>query len=256
MKQLFTIFIIAVFFLTSCSQKGEDYIPENVIASYMPNSIGKYVIYRLDSTIFDGSGSIIVTKKYQVKQTITAAQDITPINKVLTIQRQIRNEEGSDTWRNNGIIYIYVFKNRLETVENNLRIINLALPFSLDANYKWQGNSYLPSKPYKTIFGEDMSAGIDMNKWLFKYSSNADTAINNITYNNVWTVKQNDFNLNMPPTSNTQIGLLETGEEKYAAGIGLIYKDLQIYDYQGAHADNPTPQYTGFGIKMWAIEHN
>ena len=222
----------------------------------MPSSIGKYVIYRLDSTVFINSGTQLVTKKYQVKHLVTAAQNITPINKMLTIQRQIRDEAGTEDWKNSGIIYMYVFKNRMETVENNLRVINMAVPFSVDANFKWRGNSYLPSRPYKTIFGDDMSAGIDMNKWLFQYTSNMDTAINNISYQKVWTIKQNDFNLNMPPSPNTQIGLLESGEEKYAVGIGLIYKNLQVYDYQGVHADNSSPQYTGFGIKMWAIEHN
>jgi hypothetical protein len=49
---------------------------------------------------------------------------------------------------------------------------------------------------------------------------------------------------------------MEKGKELYAKGIGLVYKNLEIYERQPPNVDNPQQTYTGFGITMWMVEHN
>lgn len=237
--------------LTACENKLEDFKPET-ITDYAPYEIGKYITYRLDSLVFANSGNDITTRSYQVKHTVTGTTTDNNGNKVFIITRSLNNEGATGNWVANGTYTVTPSSNKLETTDNNLRIITLVTP--LKQGYSWMGNSHLTTAPYYSLF--DMNAGSDMNKWNFIYTASGDTSINNITYNNVWHIQQNDYTLNIPPTPTTSFGIKEVASEKYAKGIGLIYKNFQLYEFQQANANNPQAHYTGFGITMWIIDHN
>ncbi len=253
MNRPLSISVISIaIFLCACQNQKEKFFTE-AVADYLPLQIGKYITYRLDSTVFTQSGSKIETHQYLVKHTVQSETTDNEGRKTFVINRQLNNVTGSGAWVANGSYYITPLTDRMEVVDNNLRVVTLRSP--LKTGFTWKGNSYLPLAPYKPLYKSE-TAGIQMNQWEFQYGSMADTSINNIAYKNVWTVVQSNEVNNIPPTPATSFGFIEVSQEKYAKGIGLIYKNFQLYDYQAAHADNPQASYAGFGITMWIVEHN
>ncbi|WP_460686542.1 hypothetical protein [Niabella aquatica] len=247
MKYLCMLFISVLLF--SCNEKKEIFETDSV-ADYMPLVIGKSITYRLDSTVFPRGGSVIEVHKYQVKHTITGETTDNSGRKTFIVQRQINNETATGSWVSNGTYFITAYDNKIEVTDNNLRVVTLQAP--LRQGFTWKGNSQLPFAPYGSLF--DMSTGYDMNTWSFVYSYAANEIVEEQEYSNVWTVEQHNETINIPPTSETKIGTKEVAVEKYARGIGLVYKDFQLYEYQGAGgAGNTSAHYTGFGITMWMV---
>ncbi len=247
---LFLLISVLVVF-TACENTTEDLVAESY-KDYYPLQVGKFIAYRIDSTVFTKSGSMIETHKYQVKHTVHAETTDNQGRKVFLVNRLIRDEAGTSAWLENGSYIVTPLSDRVEVTENNMRVIKLIDP--VKAGFSWRGNAYLPSSPFRPPY--DMDAGSDMNEWVFSYTNFGDTTVNGQQYQNVWTVAQNNHVLNFPVTPDTRIALKEVGLEKYAKNIGLVYKVFDLYEYQGPHADNPQGTYTGFGITMWMIDHN
>jgi hypothetical protein len=244
------LFTVCLFF-ASCREEKE-FLQMDSIEDFYPLQVGKSITYRLDSTIFARSGTVIEVHKYQVKHTVIQETEDNG-QKAYLVQRLINNENATGPWVNNGTYLVIPSSRKVETLDNNLRVVNLQAPLRQD--FSWKGNSQLPFAPYQQLF--EMSTGYDMNTWDFYYASFGNEDIQGQHYENVWTVEQRDESLNIPPTPQTSIGFKERSVEKYAKGIGLVYKDFQLYEYQGAGgSDNPEAHYIGFGITMWMIHHN
>ena len=250
MKYILASFLL-VFAFTACENSKEEFVTETYEA-YFPLQIGKSITYRLDSLVFTQSGSLIETHKYRVKHTIQSEITDAQGRKAFLVNRLINNETGTGPWLKNGNYIITPLADQVEVSENNLRVIKLHNQFK--KGFSWKGNTYLPLAPYRPAY--DMDAGSEMNKWQFEYSNYGDTTVNGQQYQNVWTVSQNDYVLNIPPPTPGSIGVKEVGKEQYAKGIGLVYKNLEIYERQPPNVDNPQQTYTGFGITMWMVEHN
>jgi hypothetical protein len=60
-----------LFSITSCEKETEEFKTE-AIADYLPLTVGKYIIYRLDSTVFTNFGRNEETHRYQVKHLVDA----------------------------------------------------------------------------------------------------------------------------------------------------------------------------------------
>lgn len=252
MRYFLYVFVVLVTLSTiSCENSKEDFVSESV-ADYYPTQVGKFIIYRLDSLVFTQSGSVAETHKYQVKHTVQSEITDASGRKTFLVNRLIRNEAGTSAWLENGNYTVTPLADRVEVLEHNLRSIRLVSPFSI--GYSWRGYSYYPLFPYQSVY--DMDAGNDMNTWDFVYSNFGDTTVNGQQYANLWTVLQNNYVLNIPPTSSQSLGVKEVGVEQYAKGIGLVYKNLEVYERQPPNVDNPQETYTGFGITMWMVEHN
>ena len=246
------IIILLLTGFVACENRKEELMTESV-ADYYPLQVGKYITYRVDSLVFLLNGTRSETHKYQVKHTIQSEVKDAAGRKSFLVNRLIRNEAGAGPWLENGNYVVTPLPERIEVVEHNLRSIRLANP--LTRGFTWKGYSYYPLFPYKSIF--EMDAGNDMNTWQFAYSNFGDTTVNGNQYQNVWTVTQNDFVLNIPPPNNQSLGLKEVGLEQYAKGIGLVYRNYEVYEFQPGHVDNAyQPTYTGFGVTMWMIDHN
>lgn len=250
MKYNLFLFISVLVAFTACESTTEELVAESY-KDYYPLQVGKYITYRLDSTVFTKSGSVIETHKYQVKHTVHAETTDNLGRKVYIVNRLIRDEAGTSAWLENGSYSVTPLSDRVEVTENNMRVIKLIDP--VKAGFSWRGNAYLTTSPYMPIY--DMGAGSNMNQWLFSYSNFGDTTVNGHTYPNVWSVDHANNIMNLPPAPGTSAyGLMEVSNEKYAKGIGLVYRKHHVYEYQPGHADNAyQPTYIGFGVEMWMI---
>ena len=45
-------------------------------------------------------------------------------------------------------------------------------------------------------------------------------------------------------------------KDRYARGIGLVYQEFIMWEYQPPHENVPVGQTTGFGIRRSMIDHN
>ena len=249
---LVPVAVVLVFSFYSCERKIEDFKSE-AITDYLPLAIGKYITYRIDSTVFTNAGRSEAIHKYQVKHVVDAQVTDNLGRPSYRIIRYLRDSAGTQPWIINSTYFITSLSDEAEVVEDNLRFIKLRMPFKL--NVEWKGNKYLSSDPYTSLY--TFSNDDNMNDWDYNYDQfDATTTIGGKTVNDVYTVLQIDESLNAPVTDTRSYGSRTLATEKYAKTIGLVSRDYILWEYQPNTGSSGGGYKTGFGIKMWMIDHN
>jgi len=243
--------IIIALFLFSCN-KTEEFVTDP-LSDYIPLQVGKFITYRTDSTVFTNFGTVEETHKYQIKHVVDAQLTDNLGRPSYRIYTYLRDTAGIQPWQPTGSYFITPLTDQVELIENNQRIIKLHLPVR-DGN-SWKGNKFLPSDPYGSIY--TFSDDDNMADWDFYFdgSSEESTVINGNTYNNVYTIQEADESYNYPITNPDLYASQIFSQEKYAKDIGLVYRNLILWEYQ-PNPGAPSSYKTGFGIKMWMIDHN
>jgi hypothetical protein len=249
----FFLFLLAIttFTFFSCSNKTEEFISEP-LSDYIPLQTGKYITYRLDSLVFTNFGRNIETHRYQVKHVVDAQVTDNLGRPAYRIYTYIRDSAGTQSWTADGSYFITPLANQTEVTADNLRVIRLHLP--VREGYEWAGNSYLPDEPYKALY--DFSNDDDMKtpEWNFAYEApGAAFSYRNQNYTDVLTVEEIDDSQNLPVTN--VYAYKTRAVEKYSKNIGLIYRQYELWEFQ-PNTSGPSPFYTGFGIRLWMIDHN
>ena len=239
-----------IFSFTSCEKKTEEFTTE-AIADYLPLTVGKYITYRLDSTVFKNFGTVQEIHRYQVKHVVDAQVPDNLGRPSYRIIRYLRDSIGTQPWVENGTYFITNLTDQAEVIEDNLRYIRLHLPFKL--NTDWKGNKYLSNDPFASLY--TFNNDDDMNDWDYNMESfDPSITIAGKTINDVYTVFQIDESFNAPVTNTSSVGSRTLAQEQYAKNIGLVSRDFILWEYQ---PPNSQPgYYTGFGIRMWMIDHN
>lgn len=251
-----SLLAIVIFSLFSCTKKSEVF-QTDALSDYLPLATGKYITYRLDSTVFTNFGSITEIHKYQVKDSVNAQITDNLGRPSFRVYRYIRDSSTANSWTdaqvwtNAGVYYITPLTDQVELIEDNLRFIKLHLP--LRDGFTWKGNKYLPPDPYGPLY--NFSNDDNMAEWDFHYDGDSSAfSYAGINYDNVYSVEEADEAYNVPITDPNAYAAKTRAVEKYAKNIGLIYREYELWEYQ----PNPgsTPYKTGFGIKQWMIDHN
>ena len=112
-----------IFSLTSCEKKTEEFSTD-AIADYLPLTVGKYITYRLDSTVFKSFGTVQEVHRYQVKHVVDAQVPDNLGRPSYRILRYLRDSIGSQPWVENGTYFITALPDQAEVIENNLRYID------------------------------------------------------------------------------------------------------------------------------------
>jgi hypothetical protein len=248
----FLVLLAIVFGLFSCSDEKEEFMTEP-LSDYLPLEPGKYITYRIDSLVFVDFQRNPEVHSYQVKHVIDAELTDNLGRPSFRVYRYLNDENASGQWIPNGTYFITPLADQIELVEDNLRFIKLHAP--LREGTSWKGNAYLPTDPYDP-FGYNFSNDDDMHNWDFYYDLfEPSYSVNGETYTDVYTVQQQyDFS-NVPIADQLSYGYINRSAEKYAKGIGLVYREYEMWEYQ-PNLSGPDPYYTGFGITMWMIDHN
>lgn len=172
--------------------------------NYFPANVGHYVVYEVDSTVYDDFNHDTDVYRYQVKELIESEFTDNEGRPALRIERWIKNYNdtipySSMPWTLSRVWYAVRTLNQAERVEENIRYIRLVFP--VKENTTWNGNA-------QNTIGE----------WDYEYE-NVDEAFHagNTHFDSTLTVIQkNDINL------------LEHRfyRERYARNIGLIEKSV------------------------------
>ncbi|HEX8314379.1 MAG TPA: hypothetical protein VF609_05280 [Flavisolibacter sp.] len=248
MRANFFYFLLACVLLFSCKKETE--VLETVAPStYFPTSTGKYISYRLDSTVVINFGGNIVVKSYQEKHQVDALTTDNLGRPAYRVFRFTRDTLGTTAWQPSGTYFITPTENAVEVIENNLRFLKLAGPVT--EGKTWTGNKFLPLDPYGPLYEFFNDDG--MVDWEYFYESTGNATINGKQYQNVLTVEQINDVSNIPVTVDA-VGYKNRAVEKYAKGIGLVYQELLMLEYQPT--SSPRSGFKGFGVKRSIIDHN
>lgn len=248
--RLILIFVAAGLFF-SCNEKDE--IASEPLSNYLPLAVGKYITYRIDSLVFPNFGRSTEVHSYQVKHQVEALTNDNIGNPMYKVYRYIRDTAGTQPWQPAGSYFITPLADQIEIAEDNLRMIKLHLP--LKSGFTWKGNRYLPADPFGPLY--NFSNDDNMADWDYFYDGNPSSfSYKGINYTNVFTVEQVDEAFNVPITSLTSYAAKSKVVDRYSKGIGMVYREFEIWEYQPNTGGSGGPYKTGFGITMWMIDHN
>jgi len=175
------ILALACIVFFGCDKQTEEFTSAP-LSDYLPLQVGKYITYRLDSTVFTNFGTVTELHSYQEKQIVDATITDALGRTGYRVLRFIRNISGTGPWAPAGTFFIIPNEKTIEVVENNLRFIKLALP--LKADFTWKGNQFLPDEPYNTYYS--FSNDNIMHDWDYTIDSvNSSIVLNGTTLNNI-----------------------------------------------------------------------
>ncbi len=246
---LFTFFF-SVVFIVSCSTEKEE-LQAETIADYFNLEKDKFITYRLDSLVFTQSGRAEEVHSYQEKHIVDAQITDNLGQPAFRIFRFQRDTAGTQPWKPAGTYLITPLKNTAEVTEDNMRVIKLIAPVTEGST--WKGNRFLSTEPFSLKY--NFSNDDNMEDWDFTIDQRGETLLlNGKTLTNVTTVLSIDEALNAPVTDVGSYGARTLGVEKFAKGIGLVYQEFEMWEYQPNSGG--TPYKVGFGVKRSMIEHN
>ena len=238
---------LAALFLWGCASKQtlEEYKPDFGY-NYFPLTIGKYVTYRIDSTIYDPaqSGTNVLKSTTFVKEIVVDTVYDNLLGLGYKVERYSRKSdtlpfEIQDVWA--------TFRNETQAirVEENLKFIKMVFP--LKKGNTWDGNVFIDPNLVVKVAEESIQM---FKNWTYQVLGTAQSfTLLGQNYPKVTTVEQ--------AKSENLIELRESSE-KYAEGIGLIYRQLRILDTQ---IINPALSWEqkaqkGFTVLQVMIDHN
>jgi hypothetical protein len=243
--------IVIVFVFFSCTKKTETFQTEP-LSDYIPLVAGKSITYEVDSTVFTNFGRNTEIHKYQVKHIVDAVITDNLGRPSYRVFRFIRDSAGTQIWIPNGSFFITPLADQYELIEDNLRFIKLHLPVRDGVN--WKGNKFLPPDPYGPLY--NFSNDDAMEDWDFYFDKLDPTfSFAGKNYTEVYSIEEADESINVPITIPNSYATKTRSVEKYSKNIGLVYREYELWEYQ-PNPGGPSPYKTGFGIKMWMIDHN
>ena len=192
-KILFFIFICSV--IDGC--KPDHIVLENPSINYLPTTIGKWIIYDIDSTYYNDFDMSVNHYTFQIMERIDASftdNEGRPTQKVL----QFKRDNDTIEWTLVKAFTINLTNQRAERTEDNVRYVKLGFPISIST--RWDGNAFNAN-------GEEE----------YEYSNlHHPGMINGISFDSTITASNtNDF-----PNSIFDYVI----EEQYANGVGLVYR--------------------------------
>lgn len=234
--------VLALLILASCKKENATAPATMDMQDYYPLQVGKFVTYRLDSTVFINLNTLKVVRSYVVKDLVDYTFKDNTGNDVYRIRRTMRSNQDTSLWLDNATFLVTQTAKTTEFTENNLRFIKLVNPMSLTRS--WNGNSYINIKEDLLSFYEG---------WEYYYETVAEPfTIGGRTFSQTATVNQ--VNTVDGDTTNFNIRHeITRSKEVYAKGIGLVYRDFYHALWQPVlRAYEPN----SYGVRMTLLNNN
>jgi hypothetical protein len=236
MRKLFSFIVPASLIIFSACKKTVEEYPAPPLSDYYPLTVGKYITYSLDSTVYyENFGNTASIKSYQVKFVVDAQVTDGLGRPAYRIIRYIRSTPTAAFLPDNTFMALNTGTS-IEYIENNLRFLKLKEPIQQD--YTWKGNSFINTNsqiPYLKFYDD----------WDYSYDSLYMPAkIGAITVDSTIKVAEIDDQTAIDRTFS---------EAKYAKGIGLVYRNFLYWNKGNA---NGTYSDASYGVTMKMIDHN
>jgi hypothetical protein len=224
MKFIILLLLTMALGFWACENTLEDYQPNDQGTDFFPLEVGNTWIYQLDSITYDNNGNKIDTISIQVKETITEQFIDQEGNDVYRVARAwLKN----DIWVTSDIWSASIDEKLAYRTEENLRFAKMSFPI-VEGN-TWDGNAFIDEQIIVKIAGEPIRV---YQNWGDYSYTNVDQSenIGDIFYPSVCTVNQVDLEDKITR---------RYAEEKYAKGIGLVYKKMIVLNTQKFDSTEP-----------------
>lgn len=272
--------IITLLSFQFCKKQTDSYTAQSY-KQYYPLTVGKYMLYRLDSLVFVDFDSKQEIHSYQAKDLVDEEMTDNIGRKSFRIRRMIRNLDGTGEWRDIATFMATPLDHSLEYVEENQRYIRLKDP--VREGFYWDGNSYID-------LTDELSY---LQFWDYNYKDVGQAfSTNDTDFNNTITVLHVDESSGDVELFPNSFASKDYSVEVYSKDLGLVYKDLVTWTYQatpvtsdcralsatdsiacpvnfncdslaaaiGGYVKCDTLRianaYSGFGIKLSILDHN
>lgn len=228
-----------------CEKKAEDTYPS--ISDYQNLAPGKFIRYRLDSTVYINFGQTESTIKYMAKDVVDAAITDNMGRSGWRIIRYISDTTGTQPWVPSLAYSVFPGRESLDVVERTYRFTKLKIP--IVTGYSWKGNSYID-----TYSGSSVVRFLDNWDYTYEALDQPFKVWNNKGVDKTLTVNQRNETLGAPADANAY-SERTLSTEVYGKGIGLIYKNFLHWEYQPPIGSLPAYR-SGYGIRLTMIDHN
>jgi len=142
------IVLLCFALLTGCEK--QDSVPVEMYYDYFPVNPGHFVVYEVDSVVYDGFTGQIHQYRYQVMQSIHSRFTDAEGRESLRLERFIR-PDAQHNWQIKDVWQARIHQGRLEKIEENNLFIKLVFP--PHRGRTWNGNAYntMPPMTYRII---------------------------------------------------------------------------------------------------------
>ncbi|HTM64812.1 MAG TPA: hypothetical protein VL093_00680 [Flavipsychrobacter sp.] len=210
---------------------------------YYPLNIGHFVVYDVDSTIWDDFKQVKTIHKYQMRYTVTDTFHNEDNRFTCSILVHIRNND-TFQWQEHRVIYVTPTPTTIEYLESGVRFIKMVFPVANDV--EWKGNSLIAGGDQDFEYLQD---------WNYQYKDQEQPFNNGKAFfDNTVTVLEADETVNDPETMPDSYASKTFGKEVYGYNIGMVYREITHWTYDGSPGQSRFRR--GYSVVMRAVDHN
>lgn len=221
----------------------------SVDSNYFPDDSGTYVIYKVDSILYNDffynsdPAQYQRSSSYFLKEKITE-QFIDNLGRTARkIERYVTDSLTHPFLEVNSVWYQIKTDRSAETIEDNIRYVKLTFPVS--TNNEWKGNKYFLNEiPFIPLKNSNVKFD-----WTYTYTEK------DVVYNNSYKTFDSTLTVNQIYDTSKVNRLISI--EKYARNIGLVHKELWRLDAQPVDGkpDFLDSKLNGFIYKQTALSY-
>ena len=241
------IFLSIIFLLIACKKESAVFKTEK-IKDYYPLKVGKYINYKLDSTVYLSLGTKKEVLSYLVQDKIDSIITDNLGRPSYKIKRTIRSNTDTTKWKDLMSYLVTFDSTRLELVQDNQRYLKMVEPIS--NGFNWKGNSFINTAGIPSIQY--------LADWKYTYENvRRPFSVNGISYTETVTVNQRN-DTSGTATNKKSYFEINYSKEVYSKSIGLIFKEFLHEAWQPPNASSPGGYYeaNSYGIRLTIIDHN
>ena len=237
---------LAVVFVFSC-KTVEDNFDTDLGHGYMALEVGKFIEYEVDSTIFDPTGDSLVNYYHSYLRDIIVDTLRDNIGELLYKTERFYRKSSAESWQIQKVFTQSIQGNQGIVTEDNLRFIKLAFPVQVSNTW----NPLVHIDPFIQIIvaGETLEPFKDGNWRTRILSTDEPDTLNGFAFDEVLTLREvntggytfdesiNRIVENNNPNDPAPLIELRNSYEKYANGVGLVFRERWILDSQKCFED-------------------
>ena len=211
-KNIFVVIFIGVIFLIGCKKETTTV---DLKSDYYPMNVGSWIIYDVDSIVYDDFLQINYRHHFQLKEMITSSFTDGEGDLAYRLERYER-DSATQTFNLKNVWQEKIKNNQAQKVEENQRFVKFIFP--PQSNETWKGNAYI--KPVLTDPNTKFLGDWDYHF----YAVDDNSTIGAKTFANCAVVIQQDETI--PALQQTLF------KEIYERGVGLIYYHHKFVEKQ------------------------
>jgi hypothetical protein len=208
-KGVYILAALALILVFSCQKKKDPPVNPDLGEAYYPTTIGRYIVYDVDSIIFNEFTYDSTFYKYQIKEKIEEAYTDAQGKPALKMARYIKKYSAAKSytampWVIKCVWQVNVTAKDVQVVEENVRFVKLIFPVKQSSI--WNGNAWNTNEEWDYIYSY-----VDIQE-----------SINSISFPKTLCVTQKSFRTLISD---------QYYIEKYAKDVGLVYREIDDLNF-------------------------